>query len=446
MKKRKYLPTLIAAALLAALVGGAMYWEKRKEAEPPKPESGASSEKLLPVEIKNVQSFRIKNSSGEFVTCQREGEKWAITEPKKFTADESAIESLLTSLVGASVDQVVDPKPASLRDFGLDVPSLTLELTTNAKPEKFSLSLGDETPTGGGVYALTGENPRVITLASFLKTSLDKNVFDLRDKRIVSIPSGQINRIEVASKSGRWTLSKNPQGIWDLVLPPAVRADRFTAEGVVSRLDTGKMQSVVAEDKQNTGKYGFGAPEVVVKISGAGVTETLTIGRKEGSRYYAMNSALDPVFTLDGNFLTDYEKNASDIRAKDLFTYSTFEVKRLEALSPAGSRTFEKQAGNKWKQTAPAAKDVTTEKVEALLDKLRDLRAESFPASEKLDQYGLTQPAYRFKVDFGDKNETETVDAAKAGEHSYGRRSTDILPSEISKTALEEIDKALKEL
>lgn len=444
--KKKYLPTLIAAALLAALVGGAMYWEKHKGAEPPKPESGASTEKLLPVEIKHIQSFTIKNSSGDILACQREGGGWAITEPKKFAADGTAIESLLTGLVGTSVDQVVDPKPASLHDFGLDVPSLTLEVTTNAKPEKFSLSLGDETPTGGGVYALMGGNPRVVTLASSLKSSLDKNVFDLRDKRIVSIPSGQINRIEVASKSGRWMLTKNPQGIWDLALPPAVRADRFTAEGIVSRLESGMMQSVVAEDKKDTAHYGLGAPEATVKISGAGVTETLTIGHKEGSRYYAMNSALDPVFMLDGNFLTDYEKKGSDVRAKDLFTYSTFEVKRLEVLSPAGPRTFEKQAGNKWKQTAPAAKDVPAEKVEALLDKLRDLRAESFPSSEKLDQYGLAQPAYRFKADFGDKNETETVEAATAGEHSYARRSTDILPSEISKATLDEIAKALKEL
>jgi hypothetical protein len=444
--KKKYLHTLIAVALLAALVGGAAYWEKRKEAEPPKPEPASSNEKLFRGDAKNIQAITIKNSSGETVTCQREGEGWKITEPKKLDADGPAIDSLLTSLIGTSVDQVVDPKPSALHDFGLDAPSVTFEVTTNAKPEKFTLSLGDETPTGGGVYAQAAGNPRVITVASHLKSTLGKNVFDLRDKRIVSIPSGQMNRIEVVSKSDHWTLAKDPQGIWDLILPPAVRADRFTAEGIVSRIENGKMQSVVAEDKKNTGKYGFGSPEITLRVSGAGTTQTLTLGKEESGHYYAMNSGLDPVFTLDRGFLTDYQKKAGDLRAKDLFTFSTFEVKRLEVVSPAGSRTFEKQTGNKWKQTAPAAKDVSTEKVEALLDKLRDLRAESFPASEKLDQYGLTKPAYRFKTQFGDKIETEMVEAAKAGEHIYARRSTDILASEISKTALDEIDKALKEL
>jgi hypothetical protein len=443
---KKYLPTLIAVALLAALIGGSQYWENRKESQPPKPEATTSNEKLFPVDAKSVQSFTIRNSSGDTVTCQREVDGWIISAPKKLLADSSAIDAMLTSLVGTSVDLVVDPKPASLKDFGLDVPAVNVEITTNAKPDKFNLSLGDETPTSGGLYALVGGNPRVITVAAHLKSTLGKSIFDLRDKRIVTIPAGQINRIEVASKTDHWTLAKNPQGIWDLILPPAVRADRFTAEGIVSRIESGKMQSIEADDKKSPAKFGLNTPEATVKISGGGVTQTLVLGMKEDNHYHAMNSALEPIFTVEGSLITDYEKKAADLRAKDLFTYSTYEVKRLEVSTPAGSRTFEKQAGNKWKQTAPAAKDLATDKVEALLDKLRDLRAESFPPGEKLDAFGLNKPAYRFKTQFGDKNEAEEVEAAKAGEHSYARRTNDILASEISKTALDEIEKALKEL
>ena len=319
-------------------------------------------------------------------------------------------------------------------------------MTTDAKPDKVTLLLGDDTPTSGGVYAQVAGNPRVVTLPSSLKSSLDKKAFDLRDKHILTLAAGQVHRIEVVAKSKRWTLAKNPEGVWDLVLPPAVRADRFAAEGIVRRLESGTMQSVAAEDKKSAGKYGFGAPEVTIQVSGAGVAQTLTLGKKEDSRYYAMNSALEPVFMLDSSFLADFQKMPADLRAKDLFTFSAFDVKHLEVTTPSGSRTFDKQPQNKWKQTAPAAKDVPTEKVEALLGKLRDLRADSFPAGEKLDPYGLTKPAYRFKAQFGDKNETESVEAAKVGEHVYARRSTDTLASEVAKAGLDDIEKALKEL
>lgn len=443
--KRKYLNTLIALALLAAVYAGFTYWDKRKGAES-KSETSTKQEKLFAVESSHVKAFTIKPREGEAITCQREGSNWRIIEPEKLAADSSAVSSLLSSLSNATIDQVVAPKPTNLQDFGLDSPSVTLDVTTDAKPPEFELRLGDETPTSGGVYAQVKGNPRVMTLASYLKTSFDKKLFDLRDKHVVTIPSGQLQRIEVQAKGKHYTLTKNPEGVWDLVLPPAVRADRFVVEGMANRLENLNMASVVAEDKKNLGKYGFGAPELTLKLGGGGTTETLVLGRKEGGKYYAVNSVLRPLFTLDSGFVSEFEKNPSDLRSKDLFTFSSFEVKRLETETPGGSRTFVKQPQNKWKQTAPTAKDVATNKVNALLDKLRDLRAESFPKSENLQQFGLAKPPYRFKVQFGDKNETETVELAEVGDHVYARREHDAVPSEVSKTALDDIEKALKEL
>src|SRR2546422_7724806 len=46
-----------------------------------------------------------------------------------------------------------------------------------------SLLIGDDIPTGNGAYAKLDEDPRVFTIASYNKTSLDKAVKDLRDKR-----------------------------------------------------------------------------------------------------------------------------------------------------------------------------------------------------------------------------------------------------------------------
>jgi len=443
--KKKYLNTLIALALLGAVYAGLTYWDKRKGSQS-KSAASTAQEKLFAVESSHVKAFTIKPRDGESITCQREGSNWIVIEPRKLAADSSAVSSLLSSLTNATIDQVVEQKPANLRDFGLDSPSVTLDVTTDAKPQNFELRLGDETPTGGGVYAQAAGNPRVVTLASYLKATLDKKLFDLRDKHVVTIPAAQLQRIEVQAKGKHFTLIKNPEGVWDLLLPPAVRADRFVAEGMVNRLENLNMASVAAEEKKNLGKYGFGTPELTVKLGGGGATQTLTLGKKEGTSYYAVNSALDPVFTLDSGFVSEFEKDPSDLRSKDLFTFASFEVKRLEVETPGGSRTFVKQPQNKWKQTDPAPKDIPVNKVEALLDKLRDLRAESFPKSEKLGEFGLTKPPYRFKAQFGDNNETETVELAKVGDHVYGRREHDVLPSEVSKSALDEIEKALKEL
>jgi len=445
MMKKKYLNTLAALAVLAGMWFGFTYWEKRKGSESVKTDS-TPQEKIFPVESAHVQAFTLKPREGAPVACRREGGKWAIVEPQKLAVDESNVSSLLNSLTGATVNQVVDEKPANLKEYGLDHPALTLKVLTDAKPEKITLLLGDETPTGGGIYAQVAGKPRVVTLYSYLKSSLDKKVFDLRDKRAVTLAAGELQRIEVESKGKRWTLVKNPEGVWDLMLPPVVRADRFTVDNLVNRLQNLSMQSVAAEDKKNQGKFGLGAPELRVRLDGPGASQTLMVGKKEGERYYAMNSAFEPVFTVDASFVSELQRDPNDLRDKNLFSFSAFEVKRLEVQTPAGSRVFERQPQNKWKQTAPAAKDIPTDKLETLLNNLRDLRAESFPKGQGLESYGLKKPSYRFKAQFGEKNETELVEVAQVGDHVYARRPTDPVACEVSKTALEVVDKALKDL
>ena len=444
--KKKYLNTLVALALLGALWGAMSYWEKRKGAESDKTEK---QEKLLTVEKGHVESINLEPRDGEKVTCRREGGKWEIVEPRKLAADQSAVDSLLSALSDATIDQTVEAAPKNLADFGLDHPALTLAITTDAKPPQATLLLGDDTPTGGGVYAQVAGNPRIVVLQRFIKTSLDKKAFDLRDKRVMTLDPDQLTRLEVESKGARWTLIKNPEGTWNLDLPPLARVDRFTVEGLVNRFKSVSMQSIVEEEKRNAAKYGFGAPELRIRASGPGGEQTLILGKKDDGHYFAMNSALDPVFTLDAAFLTQFQKKADDLRDKDLFSFSTFEVKRLEVTGPSGSRVFEKKVENKqtkWKQTAPAAKDLSTDKVETLLNDLRDFRADSFPHGNNLASFGLAKPAYRFKVQFGAKNEEQTVEAAKVGEHVYARRSTDSVASEVKNTALDDIEKALKEL
>lgn len=444
--KRKYTRTLVAMIVLGVLWGSFYFYGKRKAKETPKSES--KQEKLLPINPGQVQSFRLKPRDGQSLTCSREGGPWTLVEPMKLPADQSAVSSLLNSLTSATVDEVVDPHPWDLKQFGLDQPAETLEVSTNTKPEEFELKLGDETPTGGGIYAQVGGNPRVVKLPSYLKASFEKKPFDLRDKRAVTLDLDQLKQIQVTSKKARYTIEKNPEGVWDLVLPPPVRADHFTVEGLVSQLRNLSMQSVIAEDKSRAGNYGFSTPGLTVELKGATASQKLLLGRtdeKEGGRYFAMNSALAPVFTLDASLLAQLDKQPADFRDKDLFSFSAFDVKRLEVETPGGRRALERQ-GDKWKQTAPAAKDEPRDKIDDLVGALRDLRAESFPAGVSLAAVGLAKPGYRFQVEFGDKNRKEIVEASKVSGHVYARRSSDPLPAELAKEALDSIEKALNDL
>jgi hypothetical protein len=443
MKKQKFLNTLIALVILAATWGAFTYYDKHKAVEKA-PATASNQEKILPLDAEHIQSITFKPRDGDAFTCSRQDGKWTVTDPRKLAVDQGNFSSVLNSLTTATIDQVVDSKPSNLKDFGLDSPSYTLDITTNAKPETLTLLLGDDTPTSGGVYAMVSGNPRVFTLESYLKSSLEKKLFDLRDRQAVTLKADQLQKIAVEYKGTNWTLEKNPEGVWDLQLPPQVRADRFTVDGLVSQLRGLTMQSIAAEDKKQGGDYGLGTPTLHLELTGSDGTQTIVVGKKQkdAENYYATNTALDPVFTLGSDFVTQFQKTQADLREKDLFSYSSFDVKKVEVDTPKGHWAFEKQ-GNKWKETAPKSKNVNSDKMETFLSNLRDLRADSFPKGANLADFGLAKPEYRFTVQSGDKNTTEIVEAAKSGDQVYARRSTDPLPSELAKTALDEVEKSL---
>jgi uncharacterized protein DUF4340 len=442
--RKKYNNTIVAAFVLIFLTGGYVLYSRHKTSEPAKTET-KPEEKLLALATGHIQSFTLSPRTGVAVTCARAGGEWTITAPKQLPADSTAVTSLLDSLTGATVSEVIEQNPKNLRDYGLDPPSATLKFKSDAKPAEVEIKLGDETPTGDGLYAQSGGSPRVVTLAAYLKTSLEKSLFDLQDKRAVTLAPEQIRKIAAESKGHHLTLERNPEGVWDLVLPPAVRADKYAVENLVDRLRGLQMQSIVADEKKEGAKYGLNSPTLRIEVSGPGGSQTLLVGKKDGDRYDAANSALDPVFTLNADILTDFEKEPADLRDKDLFSYSAFDVKQVSVTTSQGRRVLEKSKGQ-WTETLPKTKAEPSDKVEALLDRLRELRASSFPKAGGLASFGLAKPAYQFEVHFGAVNQTETVEIGKAGDKVFARRSTDLLPCELPKSALDDVEKTLKDL
>jgi hypothetical protein len=444
---KKYLNTLIALAVLAVLWGGFTYIDKHLNRQASKIEA-PKEEKIFALDSKHITSITFRPREGEAVTCQHNGDTWVVAEPRELSADQGTLSTVLNNLTTATVDDTVDPHPSDLKQFGLNPPAYSLEVSTDSNPPKFSLLLGDETPTSGAIYAQVAGNPRVVTVASYLKSNLEKTLFDLRDRRALTLDADQLRKIEVDSKGKKWTLEKNPEGVWDLVLPPPVRADRFAVDGLVSQLRGLTMQSIVAEDKKSQATYGLGSPALWLQLTGPSGTQTLVLGKKdkEGDRYFAVNSALLPIFTLNSTFLTEFQKDPADFRSKDLFSYSSFDVKRLEIDSAKGHSVFELQKDNQWKQTEGGSKTIPSAKVNTLLTRLRDLRAATFPKGSDLAQFGLTKPAYRFKAQFSEKNQVETLEVSRAGEHVYARLSTDPWACEVSKSAFDDVEKALGNL
>ena len=142
---------------------------------------------------------------------------------------------------------MIEAKAADLKPYGLADPSLDVQI--NRKDGKTDeLLLGDDTPTGSGVYAKLAGDPRVVTVGSFVKTSFDKSPNDLRDKRLLTFDSDKLTRVELQAKGQTVEFGKNGQNEWQILKPRPLRADSSAVSSLVDKLKDAKMDLTGTED------------------------------------------------------------------------------------------------------------------------------------------------------------------------------------------------------
>jgi hypothetical protein len=79
-------------------------------------------------------------------------------------------------------ERLVEEKAADLNRYGLATPAIEVDITEKDN-RTHKLLLGDETPAGSATYAMLVGDPRVFTISSFSKNSVDKTLEDLRSKK-----------------------------------------------------------------------------------------------------------------------------------------------------------------------------------------------------------------------------------------------------------------------
>src|SRR4051812_34428752 len=189
---------IFAATLLAALTG-TLYWSNHHKASENVQAATASSPKILALIESDLTRIDLKKKdAAELMLAKDSNGKWQITAPQQLAADQSAVSNVLSTLASLSSERVVEEKANSLDQFGLSSPTLEVDVA-GKNNDMHKLLVGDDTPTGSGAFAKLENDPRVFTIASYTKNSIDKGLNDLRDKRLLTIEPDKVSRLDVES-------------------------------------------------------------------------------------------------------------------------------------------------------------------------------------------------------------------------------------------------------
>jgi hypothetical protein len=428
---------LIAAAVVLAGLTGVLYWSDHHAAKETSADASISTPpKMLSLKEGDISRIEIKKKGVDSVSLvKNDAGKWQITAPKALGADQDAISSMVSMLSSLNSDRLVEDKASDLKQYGLAEPALELDITTKDNKSQ-KLLLGDDTPTGSAAFAVIAGDPRVFTIASYTKTSVDKGLNDLRDKRLMTSDFDKVSQIELLAKKQDIQFGRNKDA-WQIVKPKPLRADNFQVEELTRKLKDAKMDlGAAADDQKKTASAFTAATQIAtVKVTDASGTQQLQV-RKNKDDYYAKSSVVAGVYKVGSDLGKSLDKSVDDFRNKKLFDLGYEEPSKVEMHD--GSKAYDlTKGGQDWWSDGKKMDDFS---VQSFLDKVRDLSASKFVDS------GFAQPALEVTVTSKDNKRVEKVLVSKNGDKYVAKRENEPALYELDSKAVTDLQKAASEL
>jgi hypothetical protein len=450
MKAPEFWKTYLALAVAAGLVAYVFLVEMKKEDKPEK-----TKEKVLALDKAKVKELTLAGEGKEEVKLVKDGTSWRMTAPQAAPADAQESESVLTSLEGLEIDEVVTETPAKLADFGLDPPKARVAVVQQGRPAQEVL-FGDKTPDQGSVYARQPNKPRVFTVASYSAAVFDKKPFDLRDRDLLHLSRDAVRTVQVAGPEGAYALARDDRGEWGFTAPVATRAGRWAVDGLLGNLETLRMESVAAEAATDLKAYGLDKPTRTVTLGLAdGNSKALEVGKPAGEKkHYARQAGQALVAVIPDAVLETLAKGKDDLRAKRLLEVSSFDVEGFESESAGAKRVYARSTAkdkdgvetSKWKRTQPDAKELDTTQVQDALFLVGGVEVQEFVDKPSgADAYGLDTPALKVTIREKSKPET-TFEVGEKGGAYYARRPGDQAVLKLDPAKAAELIKKFAEL
>jgi Domain of unknown function (DUF4340) len=425
--------SLIVATLVLLGLVGTLYWSQHRKTGDETPKAAADvGPEILKLDPAAITKLELKKKDEEpIILAQNASGAWQITQPKEFPADTNIVSSALTTLSLLTSERLVENKATDLKQYGLDQPALEVDITEKNHQSQ-RLLLGDATPTGSAVYAMVAGSPRIFTLASYRKMTIDRGLNDLRDKRLLTMDTDKISSIDFFRKGEEIEFGRTKDG-WQILKPKPLRADGGEIDELTRKLANVRMQlsETESDDKAEAAAFAHATPVATVKVIGPSATQELQV-RKDGATYYAKSSLIDGEYKTDSSLGQELEKGLDDFRNKQLFDFGNSDLDKIE-MRDGSKAWFLSRTGADWwwngKKMDPAS-------VEDLISKLRDLSASKFAEA------GFASSTIEITIGSDNGKHTEKVSIAKSGDNYLGKRENDATLYQLAPNSVDGLQKA----
>ncbi|MBN2345991.1 MAG: DUF4340 domain-containing protein [Candidatus Aminicenantes bacterium] len=358
--------TLFLAALIAVIATVNQREKARKAVE------GI----LLDVPAASVGKIELRNQNGRFVFSRRDPH-WYLEEPLAVKADKVTLESILDNFTRLRYDRLVGEDVRDLTAFGLDHPGIELKLHVSDQAVHV-VQLGLTNSMDDSSYAKLGQDARVVSLAAYKRSDLEKDLFAYRDKKFFALDTMAVTALDYRLEGNPFSLARKG-GHWHLEKPLVSQAQDSKVEDILSAaslLEALDFSAATAEGALR--EHGLDDPLLTAEFRSASTSRSMRVGKK-GDQYFALVDGANEICRIGKDFLDRFPADPSDFREKRIAQFYAYDVRELAFQRGALRFTVRQDAEGEWRFAAPAAgKTASREKINGLLTSLADCQAREF--------------------------------------------------------------------
>jgi hypothetical protein len=390
--------------LLAAAMALGAYAYLVESDRPTRADAEAAKDSLFDVDSLDLVELEVRAGGDRTILHKTDG-AWNLVEPIQTGADQVEVSGITTGVGSLEIERVVAEAAEDLEPFGLADPRVEIAFKAEGDATLTRFRLGDETPTGGDLYASRAGDPRVYLIAAYLLDSFDRSTFDLRDKSILHFVRDDVDRLDLSTPTATASLSRTDDD-WRFEAPWEARSDTGTVDSLLTRLDTARMLALVESEDAALESYGLAEPRATIEIGAGSTTASLLIGAEaEGGSVYARDLSRPLVFTVDASLADDLLRPPEAYRRTELLTLGPLTSRRIEIARGDSRLVLAKSADEPavWQRLEPAPGEVDQPTVTDLLTALIGLRADRFVGDA--DAAGLDTPEAVITTSDGEREE-----------------------------------------
>ncbi len=394
MKFKKTIILFIAFAVLLAFV--LLFEEfKGKTGE-------EEDDKLVALSSDDIQKITLKRED-EIITFEKsqdeEKEGWVITEPLEAKADKYEADRLAENFSDLRIERVVEEEPEDIAKYEIPKKEISLWFKDREKPVK--ILIGAENPLDSTFFAKREEETRVVLIPSHLKSTLEKSLFEFRQKEIFRFETDDVKSIALRAKEIQWEAEKKEEE-WFFNQPVQALAKENKITGILNSLSGLKAKEFVSEEKgkDEVDKFGLERPDyeitLILPLENQEITFFL---HKQEDTLYATSSLSSKIIEAEDSLLSDLEEEIGELREKEVANFYSWEVNRLRLKMGEIIWELLKDEEDNWHFETPVQEEADKSKVQTFIRKIESLEAEEFvdPPFE-LKDYGLDNPQAEVKI------------------------------------------------